>query len=193
MKQFTVILFLFIGIFSAKSQIMRGTSYDHWAVSLGINFVDNDGRRFKSPFKTKDWNTDLPIMFGVERKWSELFGTELAISLNKISASNQQDYLTIDQDYVYFALDINGKFFFDHLIYESPFNNWFESYVILGVGAPFFENDSNVTLNTGLGFNFWFDKQFGVRIQTVGKFAADTQPINSNHIQHSLTFLYLWY
>jgi hypothetical protein len=44
---------------------------------------------------------------------------------------------------------------------------------------------TNQTGNLGLGFNFWFQPNLGLRLQTLGKFGFEENTLLNNHIQHT--------
>ena len=161
---------------------------DHWTFGLGMNIVDNDGFQINQPFNTKEWNFSYPLQFTAERKWSTLLATSVSLSFNNLDENTLQDGLYPTEDLIYVAFDLNGQLYFDHFIFETTRNDWFEAYAIVGLGMPVIDNTVNGSFNTGLGFNFWFSDNWGVRLQSVGKFSFNHGVDNhSNHFQHSVS------
>ncbi|CDF78183.1 hypothetical protein BN863_4710 [Formosa agariphila KMM 3901] len=88
----------------------------------------------------------------------------------------------------YTSFDVNGKFYFDEYIAE---NENIDAYAGLGLGYFKVADESNVSGNVTLGLRFWFTPVWGLRLQTLGKFAFDPDKVyaNNNFI-HSLELLY---
>jgi hypothetical protein len=104
------------------------------------------------------------------------------IALNVISSDKLQNGISIPEDVNYYGLDINGKFFFDDFIVKQ---SKIDSYVVLGLGINSVDDVTNQSGNLGLGFNFWFQPNLGLRLQTVGKYGFEQETLLNNHIQHS--------
>lgn len=161
---------------------------NHWTFGFGVNIVDNDGFQINQPFKAKEWNFNYPMMITAERKWSALLATSVSLSFNNLDENTLQDGFYPNKDLIYIAFDVNGQVYFDHFIFETTRNDWFDAYAIVGLGMPVIDNTVGGSFNTGLGFNFWFSDNWGVRLQSVGKFAFNHGENNqSNHLQHSLS------
>ncbi|MBP1839095.1 hypothetical protein [Formosa algae] len=193
MKKITVILFFLMCSTFAYSQF-RG--YDEWVASAGINIVDNSA--FKDPLKgTEDWSFSTPITIGIEYKFDEYWSLSSMISLNKIDkfyvdyGQSQETGLAqgwLNESGTYFSFDVNGKFYYDELIAR---NDQIDAYAGLGLGYFNVSDESNVSGNFALGLRFWFTPEYGVRLQSMAKFAFDNDKVyaNNNFI-HSLEFLY---
>lgn len=190
-KTYLLILISFISLSAIAQGEGSGFGPDHkWTIGLGANIIDNDGLGSDKAFKTSEWNLyKYPIIFSAERKWSDLLATSFSISFNQFDKESLQDGIYTNKDLLYIALDLNGQLYFDQfLLKTSKTNDWLDAYVIAGVGLPIIASEVNGSFNTGLGLNFWVKKNWGIRLQTVGKFAFDHGDNNhSNHIQHSLS------
>ena len=194
-KTYLFILISFITL-SAIAQIeSNGLSSDHkWTIGLGVNTIDSDGSGINQAFKTKQWNFEHPMMLSAEYKWSDLLATSFSLSFNQLGEDKLIDGLYPNKDLIYVAFDLNGQLYFDHFIFETTRNDWFEAYAIVGLGMPVIINNDNNNVdgsfNTGLGFNFWISDNLGLRLQTVGKLAFNHGVNNhSNHIQNSFSVI----
>jgi hypothetical protein len=177
-------LFLLFTAFVGFSQENAATQDAKWTIGLGTNFIDNSStvnNQFLN--SSKHWNF-IPAfsIFSVERSFSENLSVSSTIALNVISSDKLQNGTTIAEDVNYYGLDINGKFFFDDFIVKQ---SKIDSYVVLGLGINSSDDITNQTGNLGLGFNFWFKPNLGLRLQSVGKYGFEQETLLNNHIQHS--------
>lgn len=180
-----VLVFLsFKGFSQSTEQKAKKTTF-----GFGINIIDNSST-FKSQFLNaeENWNISPSISkVGIETQLGEFFAVELSGSFNTISAKKIQNAATIDKDFTFIGLDVNGKFYFDEFICK---NSTFDAYFTAGVGAFSSDGQSNQTANTGMGFAYWFNSNLGLRLQTVGKYAFDKDQVLNNHIQHSAELVF---
>ena len=180
----SLILFLFLTTFVGFSQ-QNGNSQDaKWTIGLGANFIDNTSTDDNQFLETsKNWNSISALsLFSVERSFSEKLSLSSTIAMNVISSKKLQNGMTIAEDLNYYGLDINGKFFFDdYIISQSKI----DAYVVLGLGINSVDAVTNQSGNFGLGLNFWFQPNLGLRIQSLGKYGFEQNTLLNNHIQHS--------
>jgi hypothetical protein len=178
------VLFLLCTAFAGFSQENAATQDSKWTLGLGANFIDNTSS-MNNQFlnSSKNWNF-IPSfsIFSVERSFSENLSVSSTIALNVISSDKLQNGISIPEDVNYYGLDINGKFFFDDFIVKQ---SKIDSYVVLGLGINSVDDVTNQSGNLGLGFNFWFQPNLGLRLQTVGKYGFEQETLLNNHIQHS--------
>jgi hypothetical protein len=180
-----VLVFLsFKGFSQSTEQKAKTTTF-----GFGINIIDNTGT-FKSQFlnSEENWNISPSIsIVSIETQIGEFYALEFSGSFNKISANKIQNATTIDNDFTFIGLDVNGKFYFDEFIAK---NSRFDAYFTAGVGTYSSDSKSNQTANTGMGFTYWFEPNLGLRIQTIGKYAFDIDQVLNNHIQHSAELVF---
>lgn len=194
-KTYLLILMSFITLSSIAQVNEHEFNQEHqWTLGLGVNIIDSDGSGINQPFKTNQWSFNNPIMLTAERKWSTLLATSFSFSYNQLLEDKLIDGLYPTEDLIYVAFDLNGQLYFDHFIFETTRNDWFEAYAIVGLGMPIIINNDNNNVdgsfNTGLGFNFWISDNWGLRLQSVGKFSFNHGDNNhSNHIQNSFSVI----
>lgn len=175
--------------FVGFSQEAQNSANQKWTLGFGVNFIDNtstvEGQNFNS---IKQWNVVPTVSkFSLERKWTNQYSSEVALTFNNLSKDKMHNGGTINSDVYYLALDASGKFYFDEYIAK---NSAIDAYVILGLGLNMADTVVNQTGNFGLGLNVWFLPNLGFRIQTIGKQAFRQEPLNNNHTQHSAEMIF---
>jgi len=189
MKKYVFLVLTFISSLTF-AQNNNLTSIYAWTAGAGVNIVDNDGRQFKNVFKTKHWNFGNPISLNIENKFSDVFAANFAITLNKLTPKNEQNFQDIDKDRTLFAVDATVKFIYDGYFLPDERFDPFEAYIVSGFGYTTIGINSSMFFDIGFGFNFWFFPEFGLRLQTLGKFAFTDQTYLNNYLQHTAEVIY---
>jgi len=161
-----------------------------WTISAGINIVDNDGFKFNEPFDTKNWNLKNPLTLGVERRFTNFWAANFSLSLNSLEASNLHNNGYLSENNTLFAIDGTAKFYYDQLFMPTYQLNWFQSYVLTGIGYTNVGSFNTGTFDLGLGFQFWLENNLGFRLQTMGKWGFTEWAYLKNYIQHSAEVIY---
>ncbi len=182
-------LFLFLTAIVGFSQQNSNSQDAKWTIGLGANFIDNtstDNNQFLN--SSRQWNYISSVsLLSVERSFSEKLSLASSIAMNVISSKKIQNGTTIAEDVNYYGLDVNGKFFFDDFIVKQSV---IDSYVVLGLGINSVDDVTNQSGNFGLGLNFWFQPNFGLRLQTLGKYGFEQKTLLNNHIQHTAELIF---
>ena len=155
-----------------------------WAVGFGVNIVDfylpgnNFGDNVKDHLGNTDWNF-LPSITRItgEKYLEKGFSLQLAGSLNQIETVSMEN----DSDFLYFAIDAIVKYDLNMLVGDT---GWFDPFVYLGGGYVSADSEGEGMLNTGVGFNAWFNDNLGLTFQTGSKFGFADKV--QDHIQSSL-------
>lgn len=182
-------LFLFLTAFVGFSQ-QNGRAQDaKWTIGLGANFIDNTSTLNNEFLNTsRQWNYIPAVsLFSVERSFSDKLSLASTIAMNVISSGKLQNGESISEDVNYYGLDVNGKFFFDDYFVDQSV---VDSYVVAGFGLNSADDFVNQTANFGLGLNLWFQPNFGLRIQTLGKYGFEQETLLNNHIQHTAELIF---
>ena len=198
----------------------------NWSFGAGINVVDDSGTKGKDFFNTSEnWNMTSPFMVSIEYYINNQFSLVATGSMNKyVEGKNIDNTGLIIKDFEpdYLAIDLATRFYFGDLFTSYTF----DPYIFLGAGyttigayksVPFEENslrtdldhiaiDENgfydvpeigrVTINGGIGFNYWFAETFGLNFNfatKVGMASGEykTGPNSvSNQTQFSLGVIY---
>lgn len=171
MKKLTLLLFL------AFASVSFGQS--DLTLNIGVNMIDDNGEA--NPFEgISDFYFNLPISAGLEFQWSEKFTLEQSITINEFELPSGDEF--------YFSTDTSVKWYWNK---HTSDRDWFDAYVGAGVGFNTVNDDFNTTLNIPLGLRFWIGEKWGARLQSMAKFAADTDHNTSNHhIVHSFELFF---
>lgn len=185
--------YFFLGLFFISTIMSSQNSLNSvfpWTVGAGVNIVDNDGRQFKDIFSTKNWNFGNPISLNIENKISNYFAGNFAITFNKFTPKKEQNYVNLEKSHTFFAMDATIKYFYDEYFMPNQRFDPFEAYLVGGLGFTTISITSTASFDFGLGFNFWFLRDFGLRLQTLGKFGFKDQEYLYNYMQHTAEIIY---
>jgi len=184
MKNLSRLLFamlLVLGYSNANAQ----DENNPWQITIGVNAVDffptgEDaplGDTFSEFFSIKDhWNI-LPSIstISVSKYLGDNFSFGVAGSLNKIDKWGDA---SVD-DLSYYGLDGTIKYSLDELLNSKTV----EPYLGVGGGYTWVDEVGAGTVNGTLGFNFWFNENVGLTLQTSYKHAFEDYL--STHFQHT--------
>jgi hypothetical protein len=184
-----VLLFLLFSTFAVVAQENVSNEKPKWILGFGANFIDNtatqDGQYFNA---SKQWNYISTVSkVSVERILSDQFSVEGVAAINTLSSNVMQNGTFISEDVNYLGMDLNGKFYFGKALFDVPA---FDPYLVAGFGYNSVDGNANQTSNFGLGFNYWFKPNFGLRMQTLGKYGFTQETLLNNHIQHSAELVF---
>lgn len=191
-----------------------------WSFGLGINVIDDGGvilGALSNPKKYAHFNR--PVQIQTEYFFNNLLSLSPSISFNKYvegKTADRRGVILRNEEPGYFAVDIASKFYFRDILQ----NYVIEPYAFLGFGYtnikehivnPYglnipgsVEVDANgqwkipeigyMTVNAGVGANYWFSRRWGVNLHIAGKWGVRDgkhEDIISNQIQLSIAALYL--
>ena len=179
-----VVLFLLFSTFAVVAQDDTTNAKPQWIIGFGANIIDNTATKNGNYFNASEqWNY-LPTISKVslEKIMSDQFSIEGAFGINKLSKGTMQNGAFTNEDKNYVGFDLNGKFYFGKEFIKSPA---FDPYLVAGFGVNYVGDNSNQSSNFGLGFNFWFSPNIGLRMQSQGKYGFTQTTLLNNHIQHS--------
>lgn len=203
-KLTTTFLFCLIGMQFVTSQNAIDTTSvqykDDWVIGLGFNAVNDSGKGAKDFFNVRDnWNFGIPFYVSVENYLNNQFSVGANLSFNKIREGKLLDGQTIlagGNEAGYAAIDLAVKYSFRDVFKLKSL----EPYVFLGAGVTYIgdyqteqNNDiikgiSRLTINTGIGCNYWFSSTWGVNLNLAGKFGVGKNV--TNQVQSSLGVLF---
>ncbi|MBG7631653.1 MAG: hypothetical protein IZT56_14645 [Bacteroidetes bacterium] len=210
MKKIKLIPFVIITCFYLNAlNAQRSTNYDvsgEWIVGVGINIIEDNGKKFNTGSST---NFSIPVIISAEYNFTSQFSVNGSFSANKYVAGKVVDSGIIQEgrEANYSAFDVATKFYFRDIL-----NNYvIEPYIMGGLGYTnigsytvlYEKSNSNelreipsvgrVTLNTGIGANYWFSRSFGMNVNFLGKFgvkSGENKDFISNQMQFSLGVFY---
>lgn len=182
MKKITFfILYLFVLNASAQES-------NKWLVGVGINFIDNTNSQDDNYFNVSNWNSTYSISkLTIQYEFVKDFSLSSEFTLNRLDKGKEHNGTTIGSNLSYFGWDLNGRYNVASLL-NIPKKYSLEP--ILGVGFSWTGGTPNQSVNSGLSLGYFFNDYYGIRLQTQGKFAFETDStVGNNMIQHSLEFI----
>lgn len=150
-----------------------------WFFSLGANAVNNPVGNQPSNFgRFQTWNLDgSSIRLSIGKLLSHNIIFESVFSLNSVI----DQYPLPNEKVSYAAADGAFKYRFINETVLDPF-------VQLGGGYTWVDQIGSGTINSGFGTNLWFNKSFGLQIQTAYKYGV--QDYGVSHWQHSASLIF---
>ncbi|TXD47746.1 OmpA family protein [Polaribacter sp. IC073] len=150
-----------------------------WLLHLGANAVDDGGdTKLSTLFRGDNLNFTSPFIFGIEYVNNSKFSFTSNVSFNKYTAGKNIDNRIILQEEAasYLAVDMATKYKF----VQPLTSNTFEPYVFLGLGytkigkyiiaTNTVPSVGRLTINSGVGANYWLSDSFGLNLDLAGKF-----------------------
>ena len=180
-----LILIVTLVAFSMSSFAQRNNN--EWLLSVGLNAINSLGSR--SPiYHPEDWSFQFPISAAVEINWGRDLSIEQSITFNGFTSEDRIDSPNnLKEEFNYLSLDTHAKYYFGKYIF--PRTNWIDFYANAGLGF-FHIDETNISANFGGGVLFWLNdsRSFGIRAQTIGKFAFNhpESGFDNNHFQYHL-------
>ncbi|SNR51336.1 OmpA family protein [Lutibacter flavus] len=186
MKNIKVVLFaliLVLGISTLKAQ----DNNNPWSIGLGVNAVDfyptNPGLEGHGSWLNEFVNAGdhfnmVPSISKVTvgKYLTDGFSIEAAGSINTINKIGDNT----SSDDSYFSLDGAVKYDLNEVFGETA---WFDPYASVGGGYVWMDNFGTGTFNGALGFNLWFNENFGFNLESKYKHAFESNIVQ--HFQHS--------
>lgn len=182
MKKITFfILYLFVLNASAQES-------NKWLVGVGINFIDNTNSQDDNYFNVSNWNSTMSLSkITVQYNFINDISLASEFTLNRLDKGKEHNGTTIGSNLSYFGWDLNGRYNVASLL---NIQKKYSIEPILGVGFSWTGGTPNQSVNSGLSLGYFFNDYYGIRLQTQGKFAFETDStVGNNMIQHSLEFI----
>ena len=207
MKLVSLLLFLSFWAVGLNAQSYsrspRENYENNWSFGAGFNIVDDSGKVLGGIANiSENWNFSQPFYVSAEYYLNNNFSFMAMLSTNKYLEGKVYNYAYIvDGDANYFSADLNAKFSFRDIMQTYKF----DPYVFLGFGYnsigsmktkskiyPYSSGEveaaSRLTINGGIGFNYWLSKTWGLNLNLAGKWNATGT--SNNHKQYSLGAVY---
>lgn len=189
----TSIFFITIFSFGQRNSVNAALE-SPWTIGAGVNFIHNNGLHLANGTDFENWNFKNPFIVSVEKRLINYLAAGATISINTLEENNLQNNIYLDKNLPFFAIDLAGKFYYDQFILPNYQLNFFEGYILTGLGYTSYGSDGTVTFNAGLGFQFWLlnDRSIGLRLQSVGKWGSESIVLK-NYIEHSIEIVWRFY
>src|SRR5262245_25503180 len=158
-----------IALFMLSQQVNAQSTKRPWLIDAGVNVID-----FNAPYntgdatKTENWNTIPAIAkLALARNLNPSLALDLQAGGSRITTVTDGKEIG-GRGFIDGQVDLRYKFDNGYIIKE---NALFAPYIFAGGGINYMAQDQvRGNLGGGLGFNFWFWKDFGVFIQTAYRY-----------------------
>lgn len=188
MRHFTK---LFIAVvltsFLYATQLNAQSTKRPWMIGAGLNVIDfNAPYNFDQVFKTEYWNV-LPAIskLTVARNLNPSFAVDLQVGGSRITTLNGGEEIGARG---FLDADVDFRYKFDNG-YIIPENAVFAPYLFAGGGINYLSQDQvRGNVGGGLGFNFWFWKDFGLYVQSAYRLVPGGDELvagKQNYLNHS--------
>jgi hypothetical protein len=179
---------LLVTLLLVTSLSMYAQESKKWIVGFGMNFIDNTSSGDGKHLNFSNWNSTYTLskMFA-QYEVIKNFSISSELTVNNLSEKNIHNGKNIDKNLSYFGIDFNARYNTASLI-KLPSKFTLEP--LAGLGFSWSDTHPNQSLNVGLSVGYLIGENYGVRLQTLGKFAADQDDISNNMIQHSFELFF---
>ena len=178
------IIFLTAVLFATVSVAQKVKNETKWAIGAGVNFIDNTNSQNNNYLDVSNWNSTLSFSkLSVQYFYSSKLSVSSEFTINKLDKRKSQNGGEINVNRAYFGIDINARY---NIASYIKFPNKFSLAPVVGLGNSWTDAIPNQSLNTGLAIGYKFNDTYGIRLQTLGKFAKDKNTVGNNMIQHAL-------
>jgi hypothetical protein len=181
MKKVVILALLMVSTFSFAQETKKESK---WVIGAGVNFIDNTSSGSNEYFNYSNWNATLGFSkLSVQYYYNTNLSFSSEFTMNRLDKDVKQNEQVIDANLSYFGFDLNARYNVARLM-KLP--GKFAVEPILGLGNAWTAGNTNQSLNTGISLGYQINETYGVRLQTLGKFAAEKNTVGNNMIQHSL-------
>jgi hypothetical protein len=182
MKKLIVVFVIFF------SMSLTAQESKKWLIGVGVNFIDNTNSQDDNYLDVSNWSSTMSVSkLSVQYAVNTNFSLASEFTLNKLGSNKIHNSKTIANNLAYFGWDINARYNTASLL-KLPSKYTIEP--IVGLGLSSTDGNSNQSFNTGLSLGYFFNDTYGVRLQTVGKFASEQNTVGNNMIQHALELVF---
>jgi len=186
MEKKVILIFCLCSIFLG-SKTLKAQNYleqdKFWTIGFGFNIVYDSGEQFGGLFDIKDnYHYRTPLRASLERRLSLKYGIEGAISYNKFLRNKVLNTVILDDDIDFLSIDTTFKYYFSNSFFNGH-RSAFEGFIVGGISQNFYDFDWSLSINTGLGLNFFLTDTVSLTGQTLLKFTlVEPSPIQGRPI-----------
>lgn len=157
-------------------------------LAFGLNFIDNSNQTTQAPWGIKDVSFSTPIYIGAEYQVNDKWGFGMNATFNKMEVpvllSGAQGN-KIESNF--YALNVDANYY----IVTSGSSSDIDFYGILGTGFYSAFEGTGITIQPGLGFNYWFTDTLGANVTAKANFDLTTEvPEVSNFYTYTIGLTY---
>lgn len=163
------------------------TTVSSWMFGIGYSIIDDSGDVFDRVLDIRDsWHAlPYPTRISVGKYFKNGLGIEAIAAYTKYNDGKRVDRIDLNNKVDFFSIDARLSYDLNKLVGDT---RWFDPYIGLGVGYTDANNLSRATFNGVLGFRTWFNDNWGLDINSSGKWSFDATA--TNYIQHVVGVVY---
>ncbi|TYB79059.1 outer membrane beta-barrel protein [Bizionia myxarmorum] len=149
------ILVAFLSLFALQ---ISAQEEPHFKIVLGLNAIDNSNSTSQAPWGIDDVAFNTPLYVGADYQINSSWSFGANASFNKLKELGvESNFFGVNADVNYYIVSNTARSFIDF-------------YGIVGGGAYKAFGGTGITVNPGLGFNYWFADNFGVNLTAKANF-----------------------
>lgn len=150
--------FILCVFFSLFALHMSAQEEPHFKVVVGLNAIDNSNGTSQGPWGIDNVAFKTPLYAGVDYQINSTWSFGANAAFNKLTEQGVvSNFFGVNADVNYYIVSNTARSFIDF-------------YGILGGGAYKAFGGTGITVNPGLGFNYWFADNFGVNLTAKANF-----------------------
>lgn len=181
MKKVVVIALLMVASVTFAQETKKQSK---WVIGVGANFIDNTNSKDNNFANVSNWNATIGVSkLSAQYYYTSKLSLSSEFSLNRLDKDVMQNGASVDVNMAYYGMDLNARYNVASL-FKLPSKYTLEPMV--GVGASWTDGTPNKSVNTGLSIGYQINDIYGIRLQTLGKFASEQNTVGNNMIQHSV-------
>ncbi len=185
MKKVVVLALLMVASVTFAQETKKQSK---WVIGVGTNFIDNTNTKDNNFANVSNWNATIGVSkLSAQYYYTSKLSLSAEFSLNKLDKDVLQNGENIAFNMAYYGADLNARY---NVADWFKLSNKYTLEPMVGVGASWTNNTPNNSVNTGLSIGYQINKTYGIRFQTLGKFASEQQTVGNNMIQHSVELVF---
>lgn len=158
-----------------------------WIFGLGYNTIDDSGDVLNNLFNVnQSWNrVPYPSRVSIGKYFENGLGIEAIAAFSKYNKGTRVDKININEEKEFYSFDARLSYDLNKFFGET---GWFDPYVGLGLGYSKANSISRGTFNGVLGFRAWFSDNWGLDVNSTGKWSLNSNA--TNYKQHAIGVVY---
>ncbi len=186
-----------------NAQIKREIANDYRTgqllLGVGLNLVEDSGESFSTESSI---NFSNPFKLNVEYTLGNEFSFFGSLSFNKYVAGKVVDRRIVQEggEANYMAFDVGTNFYFRKILNKyniGPYLSFGLGYTNIGSYIALPKGTTEVleipsvgrlTINPGLGINYWFSPTWGMNANVMAKFGIDSKEYEYDYVSNQMQF-----
>ncbi|TYB69473.1 hypothetical protein ES676_14060 [Bizionia saleffrena] len=151
----------------------------YFKASIGLNIIDNSNQSSRGFWGIEDVAFESPLALGVDYQANDQWSFGVNTSFNTLKELGERSkFFGMNADANYYIVKAEGR-------------NFIDFYGIMGAGFYTAFDNTGITVNPGLGFNYWFLETVGVNLTAKANFEVNSgAPEVQNFYQYSFGVIF---